>query len=332
MRDTKALARRSLCLHHRQGLSLYLMMTLTLVLGMAFATMDQITCSCILLTMHMEWSRNSIQSSPLLLTVLLGTGLGAVCWRVMADRIERKLALMRIALLFVVTNLLLTHFYNPGQFTITCFFMGVGVGEAISRAFTPLSAGMQARVHMHIPLSAGILALVPGGAFAAISAHFLPPAASWTSLGISALLIVVVCIQVSEYPPSMRTAEWNAETQRVLAKRQRRTGGNDLLVAQKRMPGKNQQYPPPAGFCLLWHKLFHSRNRANWLPTTVENQGFSDAQSTCFSLVLPFFGHLSGRCRSVSVWQRWSETRADALPGGHHALSAAVWRRGHLFL
>jgi len=313
MRDTKALARRSLWSHLWQGSSLDQLMILMIVLGVAFATTNLATCAYILLRLHMEWSLISIQSSSLPAAVLPGACLGAICWGAIAERIGRKRAPMYTALLFMMT----------------CFFMGVGIPLAL----TLLSACMLARVRAQTKLAAGILALVPGGSCAAISAHFLLPGAGWTSLcyvqAIPALLVVVMCFQVAESPCFLPTARQNAEAERVLAERQRRTRGGNVFAAEASMVGNGQRYPPS----LLWYSLYRRRSRVSWLfrwlgffhaflpwlPTTLEHPGYFDAQSANFPMVTPFFRHLPGPCRSVSVRLMRAEMRADYL-------SDSIWR------
>src|SRR5439155_14790863 len=109
-----------------QWSNFYKILLLVVFLGTAFDNIDQVTCSFILPMMRMEWNLNYIQGSYMPTTALFGTCVGAIFWGMIGDRIGRQKALMYTILLFSITNLIQTHSWNYAQFTITCFFMGVG--------------------------------------------------------------------------------------------------------------------------------------------------------------------------------------------------------------
>ncbi|HEU5377305.1 MAG TPA: MFS transporter, partial [Ktedonobacteraceae bacterium] len=153
MKGTKAFSEESLLSSLFRGSSFYQMMILIVVLGVAFDNMDQVTCSFILPMMRMEWNLTYIQSSYMPAAALLGTCLGAILWGMIADRIGRKRVLIYTIMLFTLTNLIQTHSWNYTQFTITCFFMGIGVGGEIPIAFTLLSEFMPARFRTRIELA-----------------------------------------------------------------------------------------------------------------------------------------------------------------------------------
>lgn len=289
--------------------SFYSMIILIIALGVAFDNMDQVTCSFILPMMRMEWNLNYIQGSYMPAAALLGTCLGAVFWGMIADRIGRKRTLIYTILLFTLTNLIQTHAWSYGQFTITCFFMGIGVGGEIPIAFTLLAEYMPAHIRTRVELIVGMLAIVLGYAFAAISAHFLLPIAGWKSLfyvqAIPALLVVVIRFQMPESPHYLRMVGRDAEAQRVLAEIQRRSRADALLEIAEGMSGIDRRHSPLEGLRLLWRALYRRRTIANWLfgfligffqfafiiwlPTTLKNLGYSDAQSINFPMVINFF-------------------------------------------
>lgn len=60
-------------------------------------------------------------------------------------------------------------------YKVFCFFMGVGVGGEILLAFTLLAGFLPAYLRTRTQMVLGILALVIGYAFSALSAHFLLP-------------------------------------------------------------------------------------------------------------------------------------------------------------
>src|SRR5947209_8866453 len=289
----------------------YKILLLVIFLGTAFDNMDQVTCSFILPMMRMEWNLNYIQGSYMATAALLGTCLGAIFWGIVADRIGRRRGLTYTVLLFSITNLIQTHSWSYPQFTITCFFMGVGVGGEIPLAFTLLSEFMPAHLRTRTEMVVGILAIVLGYAFAAISAHFLLPVAGWKSLfyvqALPALLVVVVRIKFAESPRYLLAAGKEEEAWRVAAEIKQRTGGNydslDDAMATSSLEDKRQS--PIEGLRMLWCDLYRERTIANWLfgffigffefafiiwlPTTLKNLGYSDAQSVNYPMLINFF-------------------------------------------
>lgn len=289
----------------------YKMLLLVVFLGTAFDNMDQVTCSFILPMMRMEWNLDYIQGSYMPTAALFGTCVGAILWGMIGDRIGRRRALMYTILLFSMTNLIQTHSWNYAQFTITCFFMGVGVGGEIPLAFTLLSEFMPAHLRTRTELVLGILAIVLGYAFAAVSAHFLLPVAGWKSLfyvqALPALLVVAVRFKFPESPRYLLAAGKTAEALRVAAEIKRRTGGNydPLDDAEISLSQQDQRKSPIEGLRVLWHNVYRQRTLANWLfgffigffefafiiwlPTTLKNLGYSDAQSVNYPMLINFF-------------------------------------------
>ncbi|HEU5380165.1 MAG TPA: MFS transporter [Ktedonobacteraceae bacterium] len=289
----------------------YKILLLVIFLGTAFDNMDQVTCSFILPMMRMEWNLDYIQGSYMPTAALLGTCVGAIFWGMISDRIGRRQALTYTILLFSATNLIQTHSWNYAQFTITCFFMGVGVGGEIPLAFTMLSEFMPAHLRTRTEMVVGILAIVLGYAFSAVSAHFLLPLFGWKSLfyvqALPALLVVVVRLKLPESPRYLLTAGKEEEAWRVAAEIKRRTGGNydplDDAVADLSTEDKRQT--PIEGLRMLWRDLYRRRTVANWLfgffigffefafiiwlPTTLQNLGYSDAQSVNYPMLINFF-------------------------------------------
>jgi len=289
----------------------YKILLLVIFLGTAFDNMDQVTCSFILPMMRMEWNLNYIQGSYMPTAALFGTCVGAIFWGMIGDRIGRRRALMYTILLFSITNLIQTHSWNYVQFTITCFFMGVGVGGEIPLAFTLLSEFLPAHLRTRTELVLGILAIVLGYAFSAISAHFLLPVAGWKSLfyvqALPALLVVVVRFRFPESPRYLLAAGKEDEAWRVAAKIKEHTGGNydplDDVEASLSIEDKRQS--PIKSLRMLWHNIYRQRTIANWLfgfcvgffefafiiwlPTTLKNLGYSDAQSVNYPLLINFF-------------------------------------------
>lgn len=289
----------------------YKVLLLVVFLGTAFDNMDQVTCSFILPMMRMEWNLNYIQGSYMPTAALFGTCVGAIFWGMIGDRIGRRQALTYTILLFSITNLIQTHSWNYAQFTITCFFMGVGVGGEIPLAFTLLSEFMPAHLRTRTLLVLGILAIVLGYAFAAISAHFLLPVAGWKSLfyvqALPALLVVVIRFKFPESPRYLLVAGKEDEALRVAAKIKQYTGGNydPLDDAEASLSIEDKRQSPIEGLRMLWHSIYRQRTIANWLfgfcigffefafiiwlPTTLKNLGYSDAQSINYPMLINFF-------------------------------------------
>ena len=288
----------------------YQVLVLIIFLGTAFDNMDQVTCSFILPMMRMEWHLNYIEGSYMPAAALLGTCLGAIFWGMIADRIGRRQALMYTILLFSITNLIQTHSWNYVQFTLTCFFMGFGVGGEIPLAFTLLSEFMPAHLRTRTELVLGILAIVLGYAFAAVSAHFLLPVAGWKSLfyvqALPALLVVVIRFRFPESPRYLLTAGKEDEALRVAADIKRRTGNYDPLDdAEASLSIIDKRQSPIDGLRMLWRNIYRRRTIANWLfgffigffefafiiwlPTTLKNLGYSDAQSVNYPMLINFF-------------------------------------------
>lgn len=289
----------------------YKVLVLVVFLGTAFDNMDQVTCSFILPMMRMEWNLNYIQGSYMPTAALFGTCVGAILWGIIGDRIGRQKALMYTILLFSVTNLIQTHSWNYAQFTITCFFMGVGVGGEIPLAFTLLAEFMPAHLRTRTQLVLGILAIVLGYAFSALSAHFLLPVAGWKSLfyvqALPALLVVVIRFRFPESPRYLLAAGRDEEAWRVAAQIRQHTGGNydplDDTTADFSPEDKRQS--PIMGLRLLCRSIYRRRTLANWvfgffigffefafiiwLPTTLKNLGYSDAQSINYPMLINFF-------------------------------------------
>jgi putative MFS transporter len=290
----------------------YKILLLVVFLGTAFDNMDQVTCSFILPMMRMEWNLSFIQGSYMPTAALFGTCVGAILWGMIGDRIGRQKALMYTILLFSITNLIQTHSWNYPQFTITCFFMGVGVGGEIPLAFTLLSEFLPARQRTRTLLVLGILAIVLGYAFAAVSAHFLLPAAGWKSLfyvqALPALLVVVVRFKFPESPRYLLAAGKKDEAWRVAAKIKQYTGGNyDPLddAEASSSTEEDKRLSPIKGLRMLWHNIYRRRTITNWLfgffigffefgfiiwlPTILKNLGYSDAQSINYPMLINFF-------------------------------------------
>jgi MFS transporter, putative metabolite:H+ symporter len=289
----------------------YKILLLVVFLGTAFDNMDQVTCSFILPMMRMEWNLNYIQGSYMPTAALFGTCVGAVFWGIIGDRIGRQRALMYTILLFSITNLIQTHSWNYAQFTITCFFMGVGVGGEIPLAFTLLSEFLPAHLRTRTLMVLGILAIVLGYAFAAISAHFLLPVAGWKSLfyvqALPALLVVVIRLKFPESPRYLLVAGKEDQALRVAAEIKHYTGGNydPLDDAELKQSTTDKRQSLLGGLRLLWHSIYRQRTMANWLfgfcigffefafiiwlPTTLKNLGFSDAQSVNYPMFINFF-------------------------------------------
>lgn len=289
----------------------YKILLLVIFLGTAFDNMDQVTCSFILPMMRMEWNLNYIQGSYMPTAALFGTCVGAVFWGIIGDRIGRQRALMYTILLFAVTNLIQTHSWNYIQFCVTCFFMGVGVGGEIPLAFTLLSEFMPAHLRTRTEMVVGILAIVLGYAFAALSAHFLLPVAGWKSLfyiqALPALLVVVVRFKFPESPRYLLAAGKKDEAWQVAAKIRQLTGGSydPLDDVMSDLPLEDKRLSLIEGLRMLWHNIYRRRTIANWLfgffigffefafiiwlPTTLKNLGYSDAQSVNYPMLINFF-------------------------------------------
>ncbi len=289
----------------------YKILLLVVFLGTAFDNMDQVTCSFILPMMRMEWNLNYIQGSYMPTAALFGTCVGAVFWGIIGDRIGRQRALMYTILLFSFTNLIQTHAWNYAQFTITCFFMGVGVGGEIPLAFTLLSEFLPAHLRTRASLVLGILAIVLGYAFSAVSAHFLLPTAGWKSLfyvqALPALLVVVIRFKLPESPRYLLAAGKEDEALRVAAEIKQHTGGNydPLDDAEVSLSTTDKRLPFIDGLRMLWRSIYRQRTIANWLfgfcigffefafiiwlPTTLKNLGYSDAQSINYPMLINFF-------------------------------------------
>ena len=289
----------------------YQVLLLVIFLGTAFDNMDQVTCSFILPMMRMEWNLDYIQGSYMPAVALLGTCVGAIFWGTIADRIGRRRALIYTILLFSVTNLIQTHSWSYLQFCITCFFMGVGVGGEIPLAFTLLSEFLPAHLRTRTEMGVGILAIVLGYAFSAISAHFLLPIAGWKSLfyvqAFPALLVVAIRLRIPESPRYLLTAGKEQEAWQVAHEIQRLTEGNydPLSDAEIGLSGEDQRRSFLDGLQMLWRDIYRRRTLANWffgfcvgffefafiiwLPTTLKNLGYSDEQSVNFPLLINFF-------------------------------------------
>lgn len=288
----------------------YKILLLIVFLGTAFDNMDQVTCSFILPMMRMEWNLDYIQGSYMPTAALFGTCVGAVFWGIIGDRIGRQKALMYTVFLFSLTNLIQTHAWNYAQFTITCFFMGVGVGGEIPLAFTLLAEFLPAHLRTRTQVALGILAIVIGYAFSAISAHFLIPLAGWKSLfyvqALPALLVVAIRFRFPESPRYLLAAGKEDEARRVAAQIRRQTGGNydPLDDTQADLSAEDKRVSPLEGLRLLWYSIYRRRTIANWLfgffigffefafiiwfPTALKNLGYSDAQSIDFPLLINF--------------------------------------------
>lgn len=294
-----------------QWSNFYKILVLIVFLGTAFDNMDQVTCSFILPMMRMEWNLNYIQGSYMPAAALFGTCVGAIVWGIIGDRIGRQKALMYTILLFAITNLIQTHSWSYPQFTITCFFMGIGVGGEIPLAFTLLAEFMPAHLRTRTELVLGILAIVLGYAFSAVSAHFLLPLAGWKSLfyvqALPALLVVAIRLKFPESPRYLLAAGKRDEAWKVAAWIRKQTGGNydPLDDAEIDFSLEDKRLSPVASLRMLWRSIYRRRTLANWvfgfcigffefafivwLPTTLKNLGYSDAQSINYPMLINFF-------------------------------------------
>jgi putative MFS transporter len=288
----------------------YIILILVIFLGTAFDNMDQATCSFILSMMRMDWNLTALQASYMPAAALFGTCLGAIFWGMVADRLGRRNSLIYTVLIFSITSLIQTHAWSYLQFCITCFFMGIAVGGEIPLAFTFLAEYLPARVRTRAALVVGILAIVGGYAFAATSAHFLLPTLGWRALfyiqAIPALLVVVIRFKLPESARYLRSIGREQEARHIAADVQQQTGGyNPLDDSEAGMVEERPYKPLLAGLRQLWQSIYLRRTVANWifgfcigffefgfliwLPTTLKNQGFTDAQAINYPLLINFF-------------------------------------------
>jgi len=288
----------------------YMILIFVIFLGTAFDNMDQATCSFILPMMRADWGLTYVQGSYMPAVALFGTCVGAIFWGTVADRVGRRNALIYTVLLFSITSLIQTHSWNFVQFVITCFFMGFGVGGEIPLAFTFLSEYLPARVRTRAALVIGILAIVIGYAFAATSAHFLLPTVGWRALfyiqAIPALLVVIIRFKLPESARYLRSVGREEEAQQIAADVLRQTGDyNPLAESAPGLIAERPYVPLFEGLREIWKNIYVRRTISNWifgfcigffefgfiiwLPTTLRNQGYSDAQSVNYPLFINFF-------------------------------------------
>ena len=290
----------------------YQILIFSIFLATAFDNMDQATCSFILNMMRMEWNLTAFTASYMPTFALLGTCVGAIFWGMVADRIGRKQALIWTILLFSLTNLIQFRAWSFPQFTITCFFMGFGVGGEIPLAFTLLSEFLPARVRTQAGLVIGILAIVVGYAFSATSAYLLLQVvhADWRTLflvqGAPALLVVFIRFKVPESPRYLRSKGQEEAALAVAADVERRTGDyNPLAETEENLHIETTRLSPLASLRTLWKNVYLRRTLGNWvfgfcigffefgfiiwLPSTLKSLGFSDAKSIGYPLLLNMF-------------------------------------------
>ena len=139
--------------------------------------------------------------------------------------------------------------------------MGIGVGGEIPLAFTLLAEFLPARLRTRTEMVLGILAIVLGYAFSAISAHFLLPVAGWKSLfyvqALPALLVVIVRFRFPESPRYLLSAGKEDEARRVAAEIRRQTGGtyDPLDEAQADLPREDKRVSLVEGVGRLWRNI-----------------------------------------------------------------------------
>ncbi|HEU5367946.1 MAG TPA: MFS transporter [Ktedonobacterales bacterium] len=290
----------------------YQILILSIFLAPAFDNMDQATCSFILNMMRMDWNLTAFTASYMPAFALLGTCLGAIFWGMVADRIGRRQALIWTILLFSATNLVQTQAWSFPQFTITCFFMGFGVGGEIPLAFTLLSEFLPARIRTQAGLVIGILAIVGGYALSAASAYILLQVlhADWRTLfyvqALPALLVVAIRFKLPESPRYLRATGREEAALAVAAEVEHRTGTyNPLAETEANLHIETTRLSPLASLRTIWQNIYFRRTIGNWLfgfcigffefgfiiwlPTTLKNLGFSDAKSIGYPLLLNLF-------------------------------------------
>lgn len=189
--------------------------------------------------------------------------------------------------------------------------MGIGVGGEIPLAFTLLAEFLPTHLRTRTQMVLGILAIVIGYAFAALSAHFLLPVVGWKSLfyvqALPALLVVVVRFRFPESPRYLLAAGKEDEAWKVAAEIKKQTGGNydPLDDAELSQTMEDKRQSPIDGLRMLWHSIYRQRTISNWLfgffigffefafiiwlPTTLKNLGYSDAQSINYPMLINFF-------------------------------------------
>ena len=288
----------------------YQMLIFTILLGTAFDNMDQATCSFILPMMRMEWHLTFVESSYMPVAALLGTCIGAIFWGMIADRVGRRRAFVWTIMLFSITNLIQTHAWSYLQFTLTCFFMGIGVGGEIPLAFTFLSEFLPKLIRTRAEILMGVLAIVIGYAFSAMSAHFLLPLAGWKSLfyvqALPAILVLVIRFRFPESPRYLQStgqAERATSTIEMIGKQ----CGNPALVDELRhsLTSDERRFSWLEGLRALWQPMYWQRSASSWifgfcvgffefgfliwLPTTLQSQGYRDAQSVNYPMLINFF-------------------------------------------
>jgi putative MFS transporter len=290
----------------------YQFLIVSIFLATAFDNMDQATCSFILPMMRMQWNLTALTASYMPAGALLGTCVGAIFWGMIADRVGRRRALMWTILLFSAANLVQTHAWSYPQFTITCFFMGVGVGGEIPLAFTLLSEFLPSRSRTQAGLVIGILAIVSGYTLSASSAYLLLQVlhADWRSLfyiqAAPALLVVAIRLRLPESPRYMRATGQEQAALAVAAEVERQTGNyNPLAVSDANLRVETTTLTLLASLQTLWRSVYLRRTLGNWafgfcigffefgfiiwLPTTLKSLGFSDAKSIGYPLLLNLF-------------------------------------------
>ncbi|MGH2480604.1 MAG: MFS transporter, partial [Ktedonobacteraceae bacterium] len=122
-----------------------------------------------------------------------------------------------------------------------------------------------------------------------------------------ALLVVVVRFKFPESPRYLLAAGKKDEAWRVAAEIRRLTGGSydPLDDARADLPLEDKRLSLIEGLRMLWHNIYRQRTMANWLfgffigffefafiiwlPTTLKNLGYSDAQSVNYPMLINFF-------------------------------------------
>lgn len=185
------------------------------------------------------------------------------------------------------------------------------MGGEIPLAFTLLAEFLPAHLRTRTEMVLGILAIVVGYAFAALSAHFLLPVAGWKSLfyvqALPALLVVVIRFRFPESPRYLLAAGKHEQARQVAAQIRQQTEGNydPLDDAEATLSSEDKRRPALEGLRLLWRSVYRARSLANWvfgffigffefafiiwLPTTLKNLGYSDAQSINYPMLINFF-------------------------------------------
>ncbi|MCL4518433.1 MAG: MFS transporter, partial [Thaumarchaeota archaeon] len=150
--------------------------------AIAFDNMDQVTMSFVIPEYSKEWGLTPAITRIHPAMGIAGTLIGAIVGGIIADKVGRKRIFNAMVLIFAMTELANGFAPNFAFVVADCFVMGIGVGGAVSIAFSMISEFAPADKRGIMQILTGVISIGAGYIIASGLAYTAMPTLGWRFL------------------------------------------------------------------------------------------------------------------------------------------------------